>query len=111
MPGSALTTRAADQTTAQRFPLVSHLISRAFVQWLAPKGVSFGQLLILLCLWKVDSITQKDLSERVLSELVRLSNDVDRAALDGLSHAEWHILDTLLGRLIRTLEWHKALIE
>ena len=43
--------------------------------------------------------------------LVRLSNDVDRAALDGLSHAEWHVLDTFLGRLIRTLEWDKALIE
>ena len=133
---------------------MSQLISREFVQRLAPKGVSFGQLPILLCLWKVDSITQKVLSEGVLIEgpdvvrtlnrmecdgpvsrsrsttdrhqvsvrltekgrglrgaLVGLSNDVYRAALDGLGRAGQHVLDCLLVRLIRNLERDTALIE
>ena len=43
--------------------------------------------------------------------LVGLSNDVYRAALDGLGRAGQQVLDCLLGRLIRNLERDTALIE
>ncbi|SVD59372.1 uncharacterized protein METZ01_LOCUS412226, partial [marine metagenome] len=38
----------AIETTTQRFALVSRLIARAFTQGLAPSGVGYGQVPVLL---------------------------------------------------------------
>lgn len=47
-------------------------------------GVSVAQWTVLVTLWEVDGITQKELSDRVTVETATLSRTIDRMERDGL---------------------------
>ena len=49
-----------------------------------PHGVSVAQWAVLVTLWEVDGLTQKELSERVTVETATLSRTIDRMERDGL---------------------------
>ena len=82
-PGTILGGRAS-KTTIQQFSLVSRLVARAFTNRLGPKGIGYGQLPVLLCLWEEDGITQKTLSERIRIEAPTMVRTLDRMERDGL---------------------------
>ena len=82
-PGATLGGRAS-KTTIQQFSLVSRLVARAFTNRLGPKGIGYGQLPVLLCLWDEDGITQKTLSERIRIEAPTMVRTLDRMERDGL---------------------------
>ena len=82
-PGTILGGRAS-KTTIQQFSLVSRLVARAFTNRLGPKGIGYGQLPVLLCLWDEDGITQKTLSERIRIEAPTMVRTLDRMERDGL---------------------------
>lgn len=47
-------------------------------------GISVAQWSVLVVLWEVDGLTQKELSERVTVETATLSRTIDRMERDGL---------------------------
>ena len=65
-------------TQAQR------LLHRGLGLKLQQHGVTVAQWSVLVVLWEVDGLTQKDLSERVAVETATLSRTIDRMERDGL---------------------------
>ncbi len=72
------------ESTAQLITLVSRLVARALAARLTPKGIGYGQLPVLLCLWEEDGLTQKELSQRVRIEAPTMVRTLDRMEREGL---------------------------
>jgi len=60
------------------------LAHRALGEGLQKHGVTVAQWAVLVVLWEVDGLTQKDLSERVAVETPTLSRTIDRMERDKL---------------------------
>jgi DNA-binding MarR family transcriptional regulator len=76
--------------------LINHL-ARIFAQALAreikPLGLAPGQFMVLLELWREDSLTQRDLVARLDVEQATLANTLSRMERDGLVRRAPHPSD------------------
>ena len=63
--------------------MAARLVTRALARRLAPRGVGYGQLPVLGCLWDEDGLTQKELSRRVRIEAPTMVRTLDRMERDG----------------------------
>jgi len=81
---SALVREKRDGAIGYLITSVQKLMHRGLGEGLEKHGVSVAQWMVLVVLWEMDGLAQKDLSERVAVETATLSRTVDRMERDGL---------------------------
>jgi len=69
------------------------LSHRALGTRLQKHGVTVAQWAVLVVLWEIDGLTQKELSERVAVETPTLSRTIDRMERDGLVKRDRNVRD------------------
>lgn len=82
---SAAVREARDNSIGYLVTQAQRLMHRGLGERLQQHGVSVAQWTVLVMLWEVDGLTQRELSERVAVDTATLSRTLDRMERDGLA--------------------------
>ncbi|MCR4377602.1 MAG: MarR family transcriptional regulator [Rhodospirillales bacterium] len=81
---SAIVREKRNNSIGYLITLAQRLMHKGLGMKFQAHGVSVAQWSVLVTLWEVDGLTQKELSERVTVETATLSRTIDRMERDGL---------------------------
>lgn len=81
---SAIVREARDNSIGYLITQAQRLMHKSLGVKFQRQGVSVAQWTVLVVLWEVDGLTQKELSDRVTVETATLSRTIDRMERDGL---------------------------
>ena len=85
---SAIVRDKRDNSIGYLITQAQRLLYKGLGAKLQTHGVTVAQWTVLVVLWEVDGLTQKDLSDRVTVETATLSRTIDRMERDGLVKRE-----------------------
>jgi len=86
---------------------LSRLMTHTLGTEIAAHGVTPGQFPVLMCLWKQDGLTQRELYQRVHIEQATMSNTLGRMERDGLIRRKPDPEDRRASRVLLTAKGRK----
>lgn len=95
-PSAAFSAMVKEKRESAATYLISYaqkMSHRGLTERLKNHGVTVAQWVVLVVLWEIDGLTQKELSERVSVETPTLSRTIDRMERDGLVKRDRNVRD------------------
>ncbi|PCI41309.1 MAG: hypothetical protein COB46_04100 [Rhodospirillaceae bacterium] len=90
---SAMVKERRESAATYLISYAQKLSHRGLTERLKVHGVTVAQWAVLVVLWEIDGLTQKELSERVAVETPTLSRTIDRMERDGLVKRDRNVRD------------------
>ena len=98
---------ANKQSMGELINHLSRLMTHTLGTEIAAHGVTPGQFPVLMCLWKQDGLTQRELYQRVHIEQATMSNTLGRMERDGLIRRKPDPDDRRASRVLLTAKGRK----
>lgn len=102
---------ANKQSMGELINHLSRLMTHTLGTEIAAHGVTPGQFPVLMCLWKQDGLTQRELYQRVHIEQATMSNTLGRMERDGLIRRKPDPDDRRASRVLLTAKGRKLEVK